>query len=285
MIKILATDLDGTLIPLDGVKENESDLQQLKTLLEQRQIEIIFVTGRHIESVQQVIADKALPLPEFIIADVGSSIYRRHIAAPNSPTANSPIANSPTVAPGSAISQWQPLREYEQLLDAIMSASQRESILHISSQFQELTPQEDEKQGRHKISFYVDAEKLQTVSQSFCAALEKSQLPFSIISSVDPFNGDGLIDILPEQVTKSFALRWLIKFKSLTNQEVIFAGDSGNDYAAMIGGFNTIVVGNAPDHLRTKVGDFFRSQDLATKLVCVDRYATSGVLEGVGKLI
>lgn len=271
MIKLLATDLDGTLIPLDGAEENESDLQRLKTLLQQRQIEIVFVTGRHIESVQQVIDEKNLPVPEFIIADVGSSVYRRQSIQPN--------------ADQSRFWQWRPMPEYQKRLDAMMSETQRQLILDIAANVSGLTLQESEKQGRHKISFYVDASQLPTLSQSFCEALEKSKLSFSIISSVDPFNGDGLIDILPERVNKSFALDWLIHFKSLVHQDVVFAGDSGNDYAAMIGGFNTIVVGNAPQLLRTKVGDFFQQHRLTTKMICASGHATSGVLEGVQRLL
>lgn len=268
MIKILATDLDGTLIPLDGEMQNEIDLQKLKSALRQHEIEIIFVTGRHIESVQHAINEKGLPVPEFIIADVGSSIYRRQACQSDHDNSAAPPI-------------WQPLPEYRQSLDAIMSEPQRAAIFETVSQFQEVTPQEDEKQGRHKISFYVDAEKLKSVNDLICSSLEASKLPFSIISSVDPFNGDGLIDVLPPQVTKSFALKWLIDFKSLTHQDVVFAGDSGNDYAAMVGGFNTIVVGNAPKPLKEKVAQHFNQQNSNTKLITPSGRATSGVLQGV----
>ena len=47
---VLATDLDGTLIPLDGNQQNQSDLQTLAAELERNDVTLVFVTGRHFES-------------------------------------------------------------------------------------------------------------------------------------------------------------------------------------------------------------------------------------------
>jgi sucrose-6F-phosphate phosphohydrolase len=262
MLKVLATDLDGTLIPLEGVEENVSDLQHLKAMLRRHHITIIFVTGRHIESVQEVINEKNLPAPKFIIADVGASIYRP--------------AHGPPTAPC-----WEPMPQYQRILDQRMSPPQRRTIKQIATTIKPLQLQEDEKQGRHKISFYVEASVLQDSSQSLGKALDEAKLPTSIIASVDPFNGVGLIDVLPNEVSKSFALNWLIPFQGVAKHEVVFAGDSGNDYAAMVGGFNTIVVGNASEELKRRVSHQFQSRG-DTKSVCFARqHATSGVLEGI----
>ena len=106
-----------------------------------------------------------------------------------------------------------------------------------------------------------------------------------MICSTDPFNGDGLIDILPAGVSKAFALNWLLKQENAASSEAVFAGDSGNDYAAMIGGFNTIVVGNASEDLRLKVTDFFEQQKCDVDLYCARSKATSAVLEGVEHFI
>ncbi len=58
---VLATDLDGTLIPLANDEQNQRDLRQLKAELSDRDLSLVFVTGRHFESVQQAIAEYHLP--------------------------------------------------------------------------------------------------------------------------------------------------------------------------------------------------------------------------------
>ena len=267
MIKILATDLDGTLIPLEGVPENRDALQRLKTLLVDREICINFVTGRHIESVQDAIAEHDLPVPKFIIADVGSSIYRR---------SDSSVSHA---------DHWEHLPEYQSLLDTKLNEEQRVEMQEIACQQSGVRLQESEKQGRHKLSFYVDETNLKEVAAKISEAISEQENQFSMICSTDPFNGDGLIDILPAGVSKAFALEWLLNQQNVKLSEAVFAGDSGNDYAAMVGGFNTIVVGNASEDLRAKVVDFFEHSKHGTELHCARDEATSGVLEGVLRFV
>lgn len=263
MIKILATDLDGTLIPLDGVSENRDDLKRLKNLLNKRDIRITFVTGRHIESVQAAIVEHDLPVPDYIIADVGSSIYRRaNVGSPKVP-------------------QWQTLQEYQTQLDAKLTEQQRGRMKEIVTGMEGVQLQEAAKQSRHKLSFYVEAEKLNEASQAISLAFSQSGLPFSMIASVDPFNGDGLIDVLPEGVSKAYALDWFLGYQNVAPTEAIFAGDSGNDYAALVGGFHAIVVGNASEILRSKVIERFNHIQGGNSVYCAKGHATSGVLEGL----
>jgi hydroxymethylpyrimidine pyrophosphatase-like HAD family hydrolase len=73
---LLATDLDGTLIPLDGEPQNRQDLQTLAALLERLGVALIYVTGRHLESVERAIDEHQMPRPDWLICDVGTSIYQ-----------------------------------------------------------------------------------------------------------------------------------------------------------------------------------------------------------------
>lgn len=67
---LLATDLDGTF--LGGTT---ADKQQLYTLLHaNKDIQLVFVTGRGIRSVLQLLEDETLPRPEYIICDVGATV-------------------------------------------------------------------------------------------------------------------------------------------------------------------------------------------------------------------
>ncbi len=67
---LLATDLDGTF--LGGTA---ADKEQLYSLLQrQKEIQLVFVTGRGIRSVLSLLENNALPRPEYIICDVGATV-------------------------------------------------------------------------------------------------------------------------------------------------------------------------------------------------------------------
>ncbi|HWV67402.1 HAD-IIB family hydrolase [Chitinophaga sp.] len=67
---LLATDLDGTF--LGGTS---ADKEQLYSLLQrQKEIQLVFVTGRGIRSVLSLLENNTLPRPEYIICDVGATV-------------------------------------------------------------------------------------------------------------------------------------------------------------------------------------------------------------------
>ncbi|NLR61578.1 HAD-IIB family hydrolase [Chitinophaga polysaccharea] len=67
---LLATDLDGTF--LGGTPEDKEKLYRL--LHHNKEIQLVFVTGRGIRSVLNLLEDPALPRPEYIICDVGATV-------------------------------------------------------------------------------------------------------------------------------------------------------------------------------------------------------------------
>lgn len=67
---ILATDLDGTLVPRDGDPQNLADLKTLAGELEREGTTLIFSTGRHVASVAEAIGRFQLPQPDWLICDV-----------------------------------------------------------------------------------------------------------------------------------------------------------------------------------------------------------------------
>ena len=63
-------------------------------------------------------------------------------------------------------------------------------------------------------------------------------------------------------------------------ESLVFAGDSGNDLAALIAGYRTIVVANADRRLAQQVQDAHRAAGWKDRLHLARGRATSGVLEG-----
>lgn len=259
-VSMLATDMDGTLIPLPEAKsENTEDLQLLKDLIQCREIRLAYVTGRHRKSVEQAIREFNLPVPEFLVCDVGTTIlqYRKSRGG---------------------FEDWP---HYACHLHSIVADQTVETVRELCFDIRGLQAQEPEKQGPFKVSFYCERKQLTPIVDVIVHRLTRADSKWSVISSVDPFNGQGLIDVLPLGVSKAFALDYLARKNELPSSSIIFCGDSGNDMAALTAGFRSVVVGNAPEELKSAVRSLHQKKGWNNRLFIAQRYATSGVIEGV----
>lgn len=256
--RFLATDLDGTLIPLAGVSDHHRALVLLENLLKNNQMALAYVTGRHFASVRKAISEFDLPVPDWILCDVGTSVFERR-----------------------ADGEFHLVDRYAQTLSAIVLDVGRKELLNLVTAIPHLRMQESEKQGQFKTSFYASAERLGETVSKIDQQLSKANVPYQSISSIDPFTGDGLIDLLPVGVSKAFALEWLCHEQNAPPRSVIFSGDSGNDMAAFNAGYKTIIVGNAAAPIPEQVREIHRRAGWSDRLYHASQHATSGVLEGV----
>lgn len=270
---ILATDLDGTLIPLTATPNEPSRatsrgnsladcpqrqaLTTLRRLADADELEIIFVTGRHHESVMSVMNAEGLPSPRWIICDVGTTLLYRADHRP-----------------------YLPSQSYVNHLDAIVGRFDTGQLAQALAGIDGLVLQEAEKQGRHKLSFYCHPNRIDTQIARIELKLVEIAAPYRIVSSVDPFNGDGLIDLLPLGTDKSSALTWWAEHSGYETSRIVYAGDSGNDYAALTAGFRAILVGNADRNLARRVFEHHRQSGTEDRLYLARTPATAGVLEG-----
>jgi len=270
---ILATDLDGTLIPLasnnaestatiprddfSGDCPQRRALSTLCRLADADELEIIFVTGRHHDSVISVMSAEGLPSPRWIICDVGTTLLCRAEHQP-----------------------YLPLQAYVNHLDAIVGRFDTGQLARATADLDGLVLQEPEKQGRHKLSFYCDRDRIDTIVEAVERRLVEVAAPYRIVSSVDPFNGDGLIDLLPLGTDKSSALAWWADHSGYEKSRIVFAGDSGNDFAALTSGFRSILVGNADRTLARRIVEHHQKNGTEDRVYLARSPATAGVLEG-----
>ena len=268
--RVLASDLDGTLIPLEGDSDAREALEQIRDRTDAGGFPMAFVTGRHLDSVFDAIAVDGLPQPGWILCDVGTSIYQSKSTAK---------LDNPTQ--GQLADRFVRVDQYDSALDQIVGGTDIESLRTAIGTLPGFRPQESFKQGRHKLSYYVEAEEIAQYHQRVETFLEESSYPYSVISSVDPFNGDGLIDVLPKGVSKAFALDWWCDQNGYQPDEVIFCGDSGNDFAALIAGYRAVVVANADRSLATLVSDAHHANGWKDRLFLASGASTSGVLQGL----
>ncbi len=255
----LATDLDGTLIPLEGNPTHQADLQALASELTRHELGLLYLTGRHFSSVMDAINQYKLPLPQWLFCDVGTSLYKRE----------------PRNDRFSAVS------EYTNDLTLRTSQINAADLRRHFETNDALRLQESEKQTTHKLSYYADQKLLPELSDRLAEQLVALDLPYSIVSSVDPFTGDGLIDFLPSGVAKGFALKWWLKHIGKDLSTVIFAGDSGNDVDAFATGVSSILVANASKETIAAAKAAHAIAGVEHRIYEATQKATSGVLAGL----
>ena len=86
----------------------------------------------------------------------------------------------------------------------------------------------------------------------------------SLIWSVDEPEQIGLLDILPRNATKLHAIEFLQQRLGYGQDEVIFAGDSGNDLSVLASPIRSVLVANAEADIRQQ------AQQLAERNGCSD---------------
>ncbi|MFD1770575.1 glucosylglycerol-phosphate synthase [Sphingobacterium suaedae] len=205
---ILATDLDGTF--LGGSMENRLRLYRL--IKQHPDIQLIFVTGRGVESVIPLVNDPLIPTPNYIIADVGATVV------------NGLTLESVEPIQGEIESRWP------------STYSVRSKVLEIADvTFQEVPQQ-------RRCSFYYDNEvdltRIEEIAESFDC---------DVITSVDRY-----LDILPRGVNKGSTLRALVELLHMDADSVLVAGDTLNDLSLYETGYKGVVVGKAEQGLLDK---------------------------------
>jgi HAD superfamily hydrolase (TIGR01484 family) len=250
---LICTDLDRTLLPNGAEPESAGARERFHAVVDRPEVELAFVSGRHRALVEAAIAEYQLPRPNFVIGDVGTSIYN---------------------VDDSGWSQWP---AWVAALEQSWGARDGQALVALFADIETLTPQESEKQGRFKSSYYaplsVDVNQLK---QHMRQRLTRAGLPSRIIWSIDETTETGLVDVLPENASKLHAVRFLMQNTGHTLSNTLFAGDSGNDLEVLCSEINSVLVANATDSVRAQ------ALQLATEAGAVHAlYAARGGLRGM----
>ena len=73
---LLCTDLDRTLLPNGKQRESSRARVRFRALTDHPQVILVYVTGRHQTLIELAIRNYRVPEPDYVIADVGSTIYK-----------------------------------------------------------------------------------------------------------------------------------------------------------------------------------------------------------------
>ena len=260
-MKILATDLDRTLLPNGSWPPDNGAIDLFNELTASHEVLVVYVTGRNLRLTEDAIEEYGIRHPHVLIGDVGTSI--RQYGQDGWVADTGWDAHVRQASP-----EWNG--------DAIRSAL---------SGIEGLTEQEREHCGPFKQSYYVDHDRRETILQTVNERV-KGRFDEVIVYSYDSRSGKGLLDLLPQSATKQTALEYIADEFGARREDVVFCGDSGNDVFPLTAGFSGVLVRNADDQLVASVRlaaeespqlqVYFARGDFKG----LNGYYTSGVIEG-----
>lgn len=261
---LLCTDLDRTLLPNGHQAESSQARPKLHRLLQQPEITLVYVTGRHKALIQSAIREYNLPLPDYAIGDVGVTIY------------------------GIVDGQWRAWEDWSQEIGKDWQGMHRDDMEKLFSDIKELRLQEPEKQGQFKISYYASPDLgYEALISRLEQRLNAHGVKAAFIWSVDETTQLGLLDVLPKRANKLHALSFLMECKHFDKSRTVFAGDSGNDLEVLTSGLQAILVRNAQEAVRAKALQILLPQHREQLYLArggfmgLNGYYSAGILEGL----
>ncbi|WP_019919159.1 glucosylglycerol-phosphate synthase [Methyloversatilis discipulorum] len=208
---LIATDLDGTF--LAGDTDARQQLYQL--ISNDPDITLVFVTGRGLEAVLPILSDAAIPVPHYVIADVGATVVDGRTRQ----------AVQPLQADIDAL--WPGERAVSEALQGIPGLQRQE------------VPQQ------RRCSYFCDSDAV--TDELYRIAKEQN---CDLLYSADRY-----LDFLPRGVNKGSTLRRLVHDLGIDMNQVLVAGDTLNDLSMFEQGFRGVCVGESEAALLAATAD------------------------------
>ncbi|MCW8874441.1 MAG: HAD-IIB family hydrolase [Gammaproteobacteria bacterium] len=262
---LLCCDLDRTVLPNGHEPEDVLARPLFARVVARPEITLVYVSGRDRRLLQQAIRDYAIPVPDFAIGDVGTTLY--HIEA----------------------GEWREETAWSAHIAQDWQGEPAQTLHGYLRDLPELRLQEPEKQNRHKLSYYtttdLDAKRLREAVRQ---CLAREGVTANLIWSIDEVNRLGLLDILPARASKLHAIEFFMGLQGVSAGNTVFAGDSGNDLPVLASSIPAVLVRNAQEEVREEALALARQQGTLDALYLaqgdflgLNGHYTAGILEGL----
>ncbi len=253
---LLASDMDGTVIPLDDKPEREAEIADFSSAFaQQTDLAMAYATGRDLQRVRNGIAEWQLPTPDWLICDVGTSLY--HSDGNGEWVLNEAYRAEMKKRFGDHTA--------DDVADALQGYPEQDASRQTEFKHSYVFPVEDE------------PEKLLPEIRN---KLNTAGIHAELVYSVDVYSGEAFLDVLPKEVAKDYAVHFLLRQLQLDRDHVVYAGDSGNDEHAFKSGLKGIVVNNADPKLITDLKEWAHDEDTRARLFFATKPFIAGVHEG-----
>lgn len=263
---LLCTDLDRTLLPNGEALESPGARVMFARVVAQPGLSLAYVSGRHLALVEESIQAYGLPQPDWILADVGSSVYQR------------------------AGLGWSLLAPWSRHIAADWQGLTAKDLAVLLAGLPGLRLQPDDRQNIHKLSYFVSLDvDLPALMQAIELRLDEPALTANLIHSVDEQAAVGLLDILPRRASKLHAIEFLMRKQGFNADQTLFAGDSGNDLSVLTSSLPAVLVANAHPSVVELASAEVRRNGTADRLYLarggflgMNGNYSAGILEGIG---
>jgi sucrose-6F-phosphate phosphohydrolase len=263
---LICTDLDRTLIPNGPQPESTGARRYFAQLVARPEVTLVYVSGRHRALVEEAIVAYRLPVPDFVIGDVGTTIYR--------------VGREQV---------WEHLSSWEDEIALDWHGLTHGGLLSLLKEFRMLRLQERSKQNRLKLSFYLPLHQdIDALSAAISERLDGAGVNARLVWSVDDIADIGLLDVLPRRASKRHAIEALMQELGFEPQNTVFCGDSGNDMEVLISPIPAVLVANSRDdvialarELASEAGAGDRLYVAAGGFMGMNGNYSAGMLEGI----
>ncbi len=266
---LLCCDLDRTLVPNGDAAESPDARPRFRALCAGPSVHLAMVTGRHLDLVLDAIDRWQLPPPQFIIGDVGTTIY--------------------TAEDGS----WVAWSHWHAAIGPDWGGMTTHDISEQFADLDALKPQPRDCQGTFKASYLVRREaNRELLEAELVRRLWAMGINARLVWSVDEAADCLLLDILPASASKLHAIEFLGQHCGYPVERIVFAGDSGNDLEVLGSHIRSVLVANAHPEVRARAEAMVAASDLPDALYVAQgglfdmngNYA-AGVLEGLAHFV
>ncbi|MEX0818747.1 MAG: HAD-IIB family hydrolase [Pirellulaceae bacterium] len=203
--RLIITDLDNTLTG------DDKSLDEFIELLRAQGDHVGFgiATGRRLDDARRLIEELKLPMPDLLSTSVGTELHYGERLTPDR-SWQKQIAF-----------QWKP-----------------EEVRKTLAGVEGICPQSDKEQSKFKVSYKIDPQVAPTLG-AIRRLLREAGLRVKAILSLEVY-----LDIIPVRGGDDLSIRHLLYKWGFSPEQVLVAGDSGNDEGMLKGSTLGVVVGN-----------------------------------------